>query len=76
MADSGSFLDNLANLGLVMSVALEHFQANRDEFAKSATGEQLRQAERFIRKIRNVEDELEKEFKLLESSPTEKRRLM
>ena len=76
MADSGSFLDNLANLGLVMSVALEHFQANRDEFAKRSTGEQLRQAERFISKIRSLEDELEKEFKLLESSLTEKRRLM
>jgi hypothetical protein len=76
MADSGSFLDNLANLGLVTSVALEHFQANRDQFAKSSTGEQLRQAERFISKIRSLEDELEKEFKLLESSLTEKRRLM
>jgi hypothetical protein len=76
MADSGSFLDNLANLGLVTSVALEHLQANRDKFAKSATGEQLRQAERFVSKIRSLEDELEKEFKLLESSLTEKRRLM
>ena len=76
MADSGSFLDNLANLGLVMSVALEHFQGTRDQFAKRSTGEQLRQAERFISKIRTIEEELEKEFKLLESSLTEKRRLM
>jgi hypothetical protein len=76
MADANSFLDNLANLSLVMSVALEHVQSNRDQFARSSNGEQSTQAERFISKIRTLEAELDKELKLLESSLTEKRRLM
>src|SRR6266404_3737676 len=41
MADPQSFLDNLKNLRLVLSVALEHTQQNRNQFLKSATPEQL-----------------------------------
>jgi len=38
-----NFLDNLENLQIVTSTALEHVQDNRDHFAKSATGGQVRQ---------------------------------
>ena len=71
-----SFVDNLANLRLVLSVALEYFQANCHQFLKSTSGEERRQAETLINKIRNLTEELEKEFKLLENSLTEQRRLM
>jgi hypothetical protein len=70
------FVDNLANLRLVMSVALEYFQANREQFLKSMSGEEVRQAERLISKIRSLVEELEQEFKLLETSLTRQRRLM
>jgi hypothetical protein len=76
MAASRSFLDNLANLRLVMSVALEHLQANREQFVKSPSGEQIRQAETLISKIRSLAEELEREFKLLESALSRQRRLM
>jgi len=71
-----SFVDNLANLRLVLSVALEYFQANCHQFLKSTSGEERRQAETLINKIRSLTEELEKEFKLLENSLTEQRRLM
>jgi hypothetical protein len=70
------FVDNLANLRLVMSVALEYFQANREQFLKSMSGEEVRQAERLISKIRSLVEELEQEFKLLETSLTRQQRLM
>jgi hypothetical protein len=70
------FVDNLANLRLVMSVALEYFQANREQFLKSMSGEEVRQAARLISKIRSLVEELEQEFKLLETSLTRQRRLM
>ncbi len=44
MATTRSFLDNLANLRLVLSVALEHIQANRDQFLKAGTAERHRRA--------------------------------
>ena len=71
-----SFVDNLANLRLVLSVALEYFQANRNQFLKSTSGEQRSQAETLINKIRSLTEELEKEFKLVENSLTQQRRLM
>ena len=71
-----SFVDNLANLRLVLSVALEYFQANCHQFLKSTSGEERRQAETLINKIRGLTEELEKEFKVLENSLTEQRRLM
>ncbi|HXL09103.1 MAG TPA: hypothetical protein VN966_02685 [Candidatus Bathyarchaeia archaeon] len=74
MADPKSFLDNLKNLRLVMSVALEHTQENRDQFLTSATGEQLRQAEIAISKVRSLAELLEKEFQVLETSAMQKRR--
>ena len=76
MAASGSFLDNLANLRLVMSVALEHFQSNREQFVKSPSGDDIRQTETLISKIRSLAEELEKEFKLLETALSRQRRLM
>jgi len=48
MVDAQSFLDNLENARLAMSVALELTQENRDQFVKNGTGEQVRQAERSI----------------------------
>ena len=71
-----SFVDNLANLRLVLSVALEYFQANSNQFLKSTSGEHRRQAETLINKIRSLSEELETEFKLLENSLTQQRRLM
>ena len=61
-----SFLDNLANLRLVMSVALEHVQDNRDPFVQSATGVQVRQVEKTICTLRVLTMQLEKEFAILE----------
>jgi hypothetical protein len=61
-----NFLDNLENLQIVTSIALEHVQDNRDHFAKSATGGQVRQAEKAIYKIRVLITQLEKEFAVLE----------
>ena len=61
-----NFLDNLENLRLVASVALEHVENNRDEFAKSATGVQIRQADKSISQIRILTVRLEKEFTILE----------
>jgi hypothetical protein len=74
MADPQSFLDNLKNFRLVMSVALEHAQENRDQFLTSATAEQLRQAEIAISKVRSLAELLEKEFQVLETSAMQKRR--
>ena len=68
-----SFLDNLANLRLVVSVALEHIQVNRDVFLKTGTREELQQAESLITKIRNLAEQLEKEFSTLDLSGTQKR---
>jgi len=66
MADPQSFLGNLVNLRLVMSLALEHTQKNRDQFVKNGTGEQVRQAEWSIAKVRSLAEQLEKEFNILQ----------
>ena len=66
MADGQSFLDNLKNLRLVLSVALEHVQANRNQFLKDATGNQVRHFERSITQIRILAEQLEREFNTLE----------
>ena len=71
MSAPQNFLDNLENLRLVMSIALEHVQDNRDQFAKSATGVQVRQVEKAIHKIRVLVTQLEKEFIILEHSIAE-----
>ena len=63
---SQSFLDNLENLRLITSVALEHFQENRDDFVKSATGTQVRQADKTICSIRVLNIQLEREFVILD----------
>jgi hypothetical protein len=76
MADPRSFLDNLANLHLVMSVALEHLQGNRDEFAATSAREHVTQAQTLVGRIRNLAAELEKEFQALESLVAEQGRLM
>jgi|GraSoi_2013_40cm_1033754.scaffolds.fasta_scaffold19993_5 hypothetical protein len=76
MATTRSFLDNLANLRLVLSVALEHIQANRDQFLKAGTAEQMREAQRLISKIQTLIEELDKEFTALETLLSQQRRLM
>ncbi len=76
MAATRSFLDNLANLRLVLSVALEHIQANRDQFLKAGTAEQMREAQRLISKIQTLIEELDKEFTALETLLSQQRRLM
>ena len=66
MSDSTSFLDNLKNLGLFMSVALEHIQANGDGFVKDATGIEVLHFERSITQIRTLAEQTEREFNKLE----------
>ena len=66
MSAPQNFLDNLENFRIVTSIALEHVQDNRDQFAKSATGVQVRQAEKSIHQIRVLITQLEKEFTILE----------
>jgi hypothetical protein len=61
-----NFLDNLENLRLVTSIALEYVQHNRDQFAKTATGVQVRQAEKAICQVRMLTAQLEREFTILE----------
>lgn len=74
MPDPQNFLDNLSNLRLVMSVSLEYVQANREQFLKSAAGQQVRQAERSISNIRSLAEQLEQEFRALETAATQQRR--
>lgn len=66
MTEPKSFVDNLKNLRLVMSVALEHMQENRNKFVKNATGNQVRQAERTLNQVRTFADRIETESNTLE----------
>ena len=66
MSDPQNFVDNLKNLAVVMSVALEHTRQNLDEFMKNGTAFQIRQAERSVTKIRLMALRLEKEFDVLD----------
>jgi hypothetical protein len=66
MPSSQNFIDNLENLRLVMSIALEHVLENRDQFVQSATGVQVRQVEKGICRLRVLTVQLEKEFTILE----------
>jgi hypothetical protein len=66
MAELQSFLDNLKNLRLVMSVALEHTQENSDHFVKNAAGNEVRHFEMFISQIRMLAEQLEREFNTIE----------
>jgi len=61
-----NFLDKLENLRLATSIVLEHVQDNRDQFANSATGVQVRQAEKSISQVRVLVVQLEREFVILE----------
>jgi hypothetical protein len=66
MADAKRFIDNLKNLRLVMYVALEHLQENRNHFVKDATGNQMRQIEKCISQIRTFAERIETEFNTVE----------
>ena len=66
MPTSQNFLNNLENLRLVTTLALEQFQNNRDDFARCATGGQVRQAEKAICQVRVLTVQLEREFTILE----------
>jgi hypothetical protein len=66
MADSQNFLDNLKNLRVVLSVALEHTQDNRNHFVNHATANQVRQFERFVTQVRTLAAQLEKELNTIE----------
>ena len=66
MAEPKNFVDNLKNLRLVMSVALEHIQENRNQFVNDATASQVRQVEKSISQIRTFADRIETEFNTLE----------
>ena len=56
-----------------MLVALEHTQKNRDQFMKNGTGEQVRQAERSISKVRSLAEQLERKFNVLKDLITKAR---
>src|SRR5258708_31351510 len=66
MADAQNFLDNLKNLRMVMSVALEHAQENRNQFVKNATRRDVGQFERFVSDIRTLAEQVEREFRTLD----------
>ena len=66
MADRQDFLDNLENLRLVMSVALEHMHENRDRLVKNATNEEIKHADRSIGSIRSLAARLGEELNVLE----------
>jgi hypothetical protein len=66
MADPKNFLDNLNNLRLVTSVALEHIQANLTNFVRDANANQVRECDKSINQIRTFAEQLEREFNTLE----------
>lgn len=66
MAGAQGFLDNLENLRLTTSVALEYVQEHLHEFAKIGAPNETRQAERLVSKIRALSEQLEREFAALE----------
>ena len=66
MASVQNFLDNLKNLRLVTSVALEHVQENRSQFVTEATGLQMREFERLTSQVRTLVEQLEREFNTME----------
>ena len=51
MADSKRFLDNVKNLRLVTSVALEDIQANLTTFVKDADASQVRRCDKAINQM-------------------------
>jgi hypothetical protein len=61
MAELQNFVDNLKNLRVVISVALEHLQKNRDGFVKHATGNHVRDFERLMTQIRTLAAQLARE---------------
>ena len=66
MVGPQNFLDNLENLRLTTGVALEYLQDHVSGFAKSASSEETRHAERLISKIRILSEQLEREFAALD----------
>jgi hypothetical protein len=66
MSASQNFVDNLEHLHTVVSVALDHLEANREQFADTATPAEKLRVERTIHHIRTLLDALEKEFHGLE----------
>ena len=67
MSDPQNFLDNLENLRLVMSVALEYFLQNRNAFVQNATPADTRRSEASMAKTRTVTEQLLSEFAALEA---------
>jgi hypothetical protein len=74
--DPQSFLDNLGNLRLVLSVALEHVQRNREQFACNATSQQIKEGEECITTLRGLANQFESELKLVESLVFQRRRAL
>jgi hypothetical protein len=66
MTDSRSFLDNLKNLRLVMSVALEYVRKSRDQFVKDVAENQVSEFEMSVSQIRMLAEQLEMELSSLE----------
>lgn len=62
MASSRSFLDNLKNLRLVMSVALEHVQLNHDQFVKDIAPSEVPEFELSVSQVRVLAEQLEMEL--------------
>jgi hypothetical protein len=66
MADSRNFLDNLKNLRVVMSVALEHVRQNHDHFVKDVAVNEVTEFEMSVSQIRMLAEQLEMELSTLE----------
>ena len=67
MAGSRNFLDNLKNLRVVMSVALEHVRDNHDAFVRSVATSEVPEFELSVSQIRMLAEQLNVEFTMLDS---------
>jgi len=66
MSGTQRFLDNLEYLRTVVSVAVDHVETKREEFAKNANADEVLRVEQTISGIRSRVEVLEKELHALE----------
>lgn len=73
MATSKNVLDNLKNLRLVMSVALEHVRENHNQFMHDATRREVEEFEMSVGQIRWLAEQLDLELVTLECELAKRR---
>lgn len=66
MTTPRNFLDNLKNLRVVMSVALEHVRENHNKFVNDVSQNQMPEFELSINQIRMLAEQLQMELSTLE----------